>query len=287
MESASREELLTLIALLQEQNAELRRRNAALEERCVALEEQNAELAAANEQLTVRMAEPKRRLGQNSGNSWLPPSSDRFTRPEKKAKPSSARKRGRQPGAPGAGLAMVADVPVVGHRPRTCGACGGDLSGQESTGFTRRQVHDIPLVTVRVLEHRLHKLRCGCGHTTRAALPKGVADAPACYGPHLRALAVYLLVFQHVPVERTAQLITDVTGAQVSTGWACGVLAEAADLVADSVNLIKALLVLGHLLHADETTTRIGSKRHWLHVACTDKLTFLGLAPRSEPPRVQ
>jgi hypothetical protein len=269
LESASREDLL---ALLQQQNAELKARNAALEQRCAALEE-------ANERLTARVAEPERRLGRNSGNSSLPPSSDRFTSPEKKPKPTSGRKRGKQPGSPGTGLAMVEGAPVIDHRPEVCGGCGSDLSQAASAGFARRQVHDIPLVTVAVVEHRLHQVQCACGHTTRAALP--VADAPASYGPNLRALAVYLLVFQHVPVERCAQLIADVTGAQVSTGWASGMLQEAAGLIEDSVKLIRALLVLGHLLHADETTTRIGAKRRWLHVACTEKLTFLGLAPRS------
>jgi transposase len=38
-------------------------------------------------------------------------------------------------------------------------------------------------------------------------------------------------------------------------------VAQAADLTADCLNLIKALLVLGHLLHADETTTKISGKR--------------------------
>jgi hypothetical protein len=32
------------------------------------------------------------------------------------------------------------------------------------------------------------------------------------YGPNLRALACYLVVFQHVPAERAALLIADVTG---------------------------------------------------------------------------
>jgi hypothetical protein len=53
----------------------------------------------------------------------------------------------------------------------------------------------------------------------------------------------------------------DVTGAASSTGWVSGVLAEAADLVGDCLKLIRALLVLGHVLHADETTTRIGALR--------------------------
>ena len=34
-------------------------------------------------------------------------------------------------------------------------------------------------------------------------------------GPRLRTLAVYQVVFQHVPVERCRQLIADVTGGRV------------------------------------------------------------------------
>jgi transposase len=129
-----------------------------------------------------------------------------------------------------------------------------------------------PLAEVGQPERVPSRGRDGFGH---------IAGSPSSYGPNLRALAVYLLVFQHVPVERTAQLIKDVSGAEVSTGWVTSLLPEAAGLVADSVNLIRALLVMGHVLHADETTTRIGSVRRWLHVACTDFLTLLHLAPRS------
>ncbi|WP_369335589.1 hypothetical protein [Streptomyces sp. SID12501] len=43
------------------------------------------------------------------------------------------------------------------------------------------------------------------------------------------------------------------TGAEVSTGWVASLLPEAAGLVDDSVDLIRALLVMGHILHADET----------------------------------
>lgn len=122
-------------------------------------------------------------------------------------------------------------------------------------------------MTVQVTEHRLHKIRCGCGHVTAAEVPDLLAGSPTSYGPNLRALVVYLLVFQHGPVERTAQLIADLTGARVSTGWTASVLDRAAELVELSLDLIRALLVLGYVLHADETTTRLGSKRHWLHVA--------------------
>jgi transposase len=277
LESASCEDLLALIALLQDQNIQLKAQIAALEE-------QDAALAAENERLTARVAELERRLNRNSGNSSLPPSSDRFERPAKPSRPASGRKRGRQPGGPGSSLKLVENPnKIVDHRPQACGGCARRLPGKApSTGFVRRQVTDIPPTSATVTEHRLHTVRCHCGVTTTTPGADGLADAACSYGPNLRALAVYLLVFQHIPVERTALLIQDLTGAEVSTGWVSSMLTEAADLVDDSVNLIKALLVLGHLLHADETTTKIGSVRRWLHVACTETLTFLSLAPRSK-----
>ena len=105
-------------------------------------------------------------------------------------------------------------------------------------------------------------------------------DAPY-YGPNLAALAIYVLVFQHVPVERAAQLINDVTGAAVSTGWVSSQLVKAAGIAAGPNKLIAALLVLARVLHADETATRVGDDKRWLHVACTDKLALFTLAARS------
>ncbi|MFC7588292.1 DUF6444 domain-containing protein [Nonomuraea antimicrobica] len=66
-----------------------------------------ARLEETVDRLTARVGELERRLGRNSGNSSLPPSSDTFVRPDKKPPVNTRKKRGRQPGAPGAGLAMV------------------------------------------------------------------------------------------------------------------------------------------------------------------------------------
>ncbi len=156
--------------------------------------------------------------------------------------------------------------------PTACGGCSSDLADASAAGMVRRQVHDIPTIAPVVTEHRLHRRRCGCGVTTTATAPAGV-NAPAVYGPNLRALAVYLLVFQHVPVARTQALIADVTGARPSTGWISSVLSTVADVLVDVEKLIKSLIVLAHVIHVDETTSNINGARWWLHVASTDKLT--------------
>ena len=277
LEAASREDLLALIGLLQ------------LRERVQ--EERVAALLAANAVLTARVAELEKRTSRHSGNSNMPPSMDVFGRPQGQgvADPGdggekAAPRRGKRNGAKGHGLSLVADPDAVEDVfPPVCGGCDvpfDGLVGADSLGYVRRQCTDIPSTSARVTETRWHTVVCGCGAKTPAPVPAGVPDAPY-YGPALAALAVYLLVYQHVPVERTAELIRDLTGAQVSTGWVAAQLPKGAGVVAGSLRLIKALLILGHVLHADETTTNVAGKRRYLHAACTDRLTFLGLGPRS------
>lgn len=114
--------------------------------------------------------------------------------PEKETPPKSGRKRGRQPAAGGAGLAMVADPDITGdHVPVACTDCGNVLEQGDSISFERRQVRDIPPVTVTVTEHRAHRCRCVCGTVTAEPMPEQIAGSPSSYGPNLRAPAASVL----------------------------------------------------------------------------------------------
>jgi len=240
-------------------------------EELLALVEQQARVI---ETLTARVAELERQLGRNSRNSSQPPSADGPAVPNRAARRRGAgRKPGKQPGAEGRSLGVVA-VPdeIVEHVPTACAGCGAGLAQARPDGMVCRQVHDIPPITARVVEHRLHRLRCRCGHRTRAEAPAGVA-ASAMYGPNLRALAAYLVVYQHVPVARAAELIADVTGARPSTGWITSVLAPTAAAVAPTNAVILELLRAAAVLHVDETSSNITGIRWWLHVAATPLLT--------------
>ena len=245
LEDASREELLALVV----------------------------EQARMIEQLRAEVVELRRQLGRNSRNSSQPPSVDGPQVAPRRSRRGSGRKPGKQPGSPGTTLALVDDPDeVVEHEPSWCRGCDADLADGEPLGVVRRQVHDIPPVRPLIVEHRMHRRRCGCGAVTVADAPSGVAG-PVQYGPSLRALAVYLLVYQHVPVARTAQLIADLTGASPSAGWVTTTLAGAAAALADVEKLIKSMLVLARVLHVDETSVSINGSRWWLHVAGTDTLT--------------
>ena len=170
---------------------------------------------------------------------------------------------------------------VVDHRPAGVCGCGADLAGAADVGVARSfQQVEIPLVTARRVQHDLHRARCGCGRLHEAAVPAGAGGSVVSIGPNLRALTVYLMVFQHVPAERCAQLIADVTGARVSAGFVHSCLAKAATVAADVVKLIKTLITAACVAGFDETTLRCGpagSKKYVL-AAVTERysLFFLG-----------
>jgi transposase len=77
-------------------------------------------------------------------------------------------------------------------------------------------------------------------------------------------LATYLVVYQHVPVARAAELINDVTGAHPSTGWISSVIAATAEQLADTDTLIRARLMAAYLLHVDETSINVNGAKMWL-----------------------
>jgi hypothetical protein len=80
----------------------------------------------------------------------------------------------------------------VRHEPACCSSCGAGLAGRPVTGVERRQVFDLPPVTVKVTEHQLIERECGCGYRTRGGAPAG-AEAPVQYGPRIAAIIVYLV----------------------------------------------------------------------------------------------
>lgn len=239
-----------------------------------------AELQAEVVGLRAQVAELQARLGANSRNSSRPPSSDGLSKPDADPKKrslrrSSGRRQGGQDGHEGARLEPVAAPDGhVEHRPESCGGCGGDLTDAEFVaGGERRQVFDLPAgALLRVVEHVAQQRRCGCGHVTAGGFPDGVG-APTQYGPGIRALGVYLVVFQHLPYDRACRLLADLAGAAVSTGTLTGWVAAAADGLTDFDERLRELLAAAEVCHFDETGARIAGRLGWVHSASTDTLT--------------
>lgn len=246
------------------------------------------ELTAANARLAERVTALERNAGRNSGNSGMPPSTDDLPgreKPSPRRAKRSGRDRGKQRGAPGSSLPWVVKPDEhVAHRPDGGCSCGADLAAAAEVGIERsHQVHDLPEIRIVVRQHDVYRVRCGCGREHVAALPDAVSPAPSSYGLNLRALVVYLLIYQHVPVARCVELIADLTGGTgPSTGFCHGMLARCATAVRETVNLIKSLITLSYVVGFDETTLRAGPaglKRYVLS-AVTELYSVFGLGGR-------
>jgi transposase len=172
---------------------------------------------------------------------------------------------------------------VIEYRPLACLGCRGGLADAGVVDVARRQVFELPQIRRRVIEHRLLSCRCVCGTVSTGAAPAGV-NAPVQYGPGAVAVAVYLLVAQHIAVKRVARVMADLLGHPVSTGWLDSCLSRTSTALTGFRDRMRAALAAAGLVHFDETGTRVAGALMWTHVACTRTLTCYHLdAKRGQP----
>ena len=226
--------------------------------------------------LAERIQSLEDQLAKNSRNSGKPPSSDGYERPA----PQSLRKRrrrrsGGQRGHPGETLKAVEKPQhITVHRVQACAHCGHSLKRRPALGHEKRQVFDLPPMQIEVTEHQAEIKVCPrCQTETRAAFPSGVRQ-PVQYGSEIKAQMVYLNTEQHIPLERTCDLLEEFYAHRPSEGTIVSACAEAAHKVESSNAAVKEHLVEHEAVaHFDETGLIINGRLHWLHTASTSHLT--------------
>jgi transposase len=245
--------------------------------------------------LREQVARLERLISRNSGNSSMPPSTDDL--PGKKPPQGQARrsgggrKPGKQPGAPGAYLAWSEHPDkTVDVFPGGACECGLGLAGAPDAGVAySHQVTDLPEARAETTQYDRHEVECPCGRRHVALAPPEAAGAPGTvtYGLNFQAWCVFLMVMHHVPVERCADILESMTGTRPSDGWAHALLGRAARAVAAANKAIRALIILARVVCGDETPIRSGpgpkAKKRYLHVACTNLLTYYFLGDRDLP----
>lgn len=257
-----------------------------------ALAAENARLAGQVADLAVRVERLERLASRNSGNSSMPPSADdlpgRAPPRRRRAGGGGKRKQGKQPGAPGSHLAW-SEHPgdTVPHFPQGACECGAALVGAADLGVVAsHQQVEIPLASAQVIQHDLHAVACACGRVHQAAAPAGAGAAgTVTYGLNLQAWCVFLIAAHAIPVHRCAELIEALTGIRPSPGFVHAMIARAAAAVTQANRAIRALIILAHVICADETPIRVGpgpkTRKRYLLVACTRLLTYYFLGDRS------
>ncbi len=229
---------------------------ARLEARVAEQDERIAKL----EQLVAELTE---RLGQNSRNSHLPPSSDspgqrkkRKGKDERK-KGKGKRKRGGQPGHQGAHRGLVPEDKVnkfVDLYPSECEHCFEPLSPAPDSSPMRHQQTDLPPVEPYTTEWRRHACTCGkCGHRTRAAYDESVIPSSP-FGPRLMAIMAMLTGIYHLSRRKTQDLLADVLGVTVSLGGLSAVEGRISEAVQAPVAEVWKQVGKDGVKHTDGTT---------------------------------
>jgi len=263
----SYEDLAALVSVL----------SAQLSEQSTLLSEQSKLIEA----LRVELAALRRDAGRDSSNSSQPPSQDGPASKAKgkagkdsgestdtsadgpvdgssePAKPDTRkRKQGGQPGHRGSGLARVACPDRTEKiEPPACSGCGGSLAGAEGKVASSVQVFDLPALAVTVTEYLMMARACPCGQITTAPLPAGVRGGPTCYGPHVTAAATWLASQDVIGIERAADMMSALLGAEVSTGYVSSCLTRLDDALtgAGFEDALTAALCEQDVLGTDET----------------------------------
>ena len=154
-----------------------------------------------------------------------------------------------------------------------CDSCGEDLTDIESTEKERRTKIDI--IFEKVVEHVDAQIKqCpSCKAKTKGAFP-GNMHGPLQYGNGLKAFVINLLVCQMVALNRVQKLVKsmmDVTLCEASLLKFVLRLHQALEQWETSA---KEELLKMPAMNVDETSLRVDSKNHWIHVYSSGDITL-------------
>jgi transposase len=253
------------------------------------------ELANRFEQHEDRLKRLEDQARQDSRTSSKPPSADppksrAQRRAEARARAKELMRRegergkpGGQSGHHGAGRDLRPEDQVdeiVDHYPHACGGCGRQFDEEQrrpAGRFGRHQVCELPPISVIVVEHRTHQLRCrNCRARTSAQLPAQIGAS--AFGPRLQAAAVTLTARHRVSRRGIVELARDLFGVSLSTGTVDAICQRASAALAGPHLQLQDFVLDQAAVHVDETGWRTRGEGCALWTATTPAAVFLQIA---------
>lgn len=237
-------------------------------------------ISADNARLTQENTLLRDKLELNSGNSSLPPSSDRpETKPARKSTPSG-KTPGGQPGHKGHSKELLPIEKVdkiFDIYPEFCRDCNNKLSGQDPIPF-RRQFFEIPEPKIFITEYRIHTLECPCGCKTKGLIPDELKGSS--FGPRLQSTAAILSGVYHLSKRQISQLMKDFFGVEISSGSICAAEEAVGLSLKEIYEEAVAFVNEQNIKYADETGWREARRKAWLWCIVTEFVTIFMIHPK-------
>ena len=221
------------------------------------------------------------RLGMDSSNSSMPPSSDGpssssgSTGDEKSSK--AKKKSGAQPGHPRHERPLIPtdecdDVHII--RPKTCNGCGTSLTKvPDDPAPQRHQVVDLPKISPQTIEYQQQRLKCPCcGQTTLAKLPAGVP--PGQFGSGVVTAVTMLGGLCRLSHRLTVTVLENLFQLKLSTGMITKLRSIGQRALEPAHEEIAGAVRNSKIVHADETSWYEGSEKAWMWTAVASNATL-------------
>jgi hypothetical protein len=174
------------------------------------------------------------------------------------ARDAKKRSAGGQSGHEGAGRSLLPEDQVnefVNHYPESCRGCGHEFAAAEKVPSRRpgrRQVAELPPITVLVTEHLSHRLRCPCcKKKTSAELPAAVAASP--FGPRLQAAVLTLTARNRISRRDMSELARELFGVSLSVGAVDAICQRGSTALAEPHQALVSWVLAAPAVNVDET----------------------------------
>lgn len=144
-----------------------------------------------------------------------------------------------------------------------CPHCRADVSG---VGQVVKESYDrieIPQIQPDVTRVMLYGGICPCCARTFKAPPPAGLEPGSPFGPNLRAFVLYLRAAHALSYERLARLMSELLGVAISEGALVNIMEDSRTAFACQREAIRARLLAGTILEADETSMRVGKRTWW------------------------
>ena len=232
-------------------------------------------LQKENEQLRLENVHLKERLGLNSKNSSLAPSSTFGKKGMKSLK--NKKKRGGQKGHKGESRSLLPETEVTEmtriFAEDTC-VCGRQMTFSDPV---RHQYYEMPKLSLELLEVQLHHSSCVCGRQTKAERPKEVL--PGMLGPRLLSWCNVLTTKCNVSRKKVCDLLTETFNLRISPSTLSNQERYLSEALKHPVLQLQEWLKTQETLYVDETSWKESGKTHWVWTASASQGTLFHIAP--------